>query len=153
MGLKTLCAGCSTEERMAIEASVRAGVGARPPQERWLVSLVKQGDRWSVTVNGPGTSRSFVAPSDRLESTIAEVVRPGSPAGGTAKEPPARNPQSQTVSHSCDACRRLFVVIYEVEPGEPTELAPAACPHCWRINRVEIAASARWSKDYRVDRA
>ena len=44
MSLKILCAGCSSEERAAVEAGVRAGLGDRPRRDPWTVSLVKFGN-------------------------------------------------------------------------------------------------------------
>ena len=53
MSLKILCAGCSKEERLAVEAEVAAALGPRARTDPWTVSLVKIGDRWSVTLEGP----------------------------------------------------------------------------------------------------
>jgi hypothetical protein len=161
MSVKILCAGCSTDERTAVEASVRAGVGLRPPRETWNVSVVKVGDRWSVTVNGPedsGRGRSFLVPTGEIRRSIADALgQTSGPSGAVDRAAasatsagPARDCRD---SHMCERCKKPFVVLYQAEPGEGMERAPVACPHCWAIGHVDIATSAALSRDYRVDGA
>jgi hypothetical protein len=45
------------------------------------------------------------------------------------------------------------VVVYERMPEEPKELAPIACPHCWRIDHIEIGEWAAAGRDYRSEKA
>jgi hypothetical protein len=161
MSLKILCAGCSTDERAAVEASVRAGIGARPPREPWIVSVVKVGERWSVTVNGPqdgSGGRSFLVPSTEIRRSIAEAL--GNPsrdaaAGGPGIAVPVPSGPSRECrdAHLCARCKKPFAVFYQAEPGEGMERAPVACPHCWAIGHVDLATSAAISRDYRVDKA
>jgi hypothetical protein len=163
MSLKILCAGCSPDERAAVEASVRAGIGARPQREPWIVSVVKLGDRWSVTLNGPqdgNGGRSFLVPAADIRRSIAEAL------GDTSRGPSAGSPgiavpvalgsgPSREVRdpHLCARCKKPFAVFYQAEPGEGMERAPVACPHCWAIGHVDLATSAALSRDYRVDKA
>src|SRR6185503_13776321 len=96
MTLKILCAGCTKLEREILEAEVAAALGARALRDPWTVSLVKIGDRFSVTLEGPERAmraKTFMTPQDRLRDSIAEVV-----SGGAAGQPPpsARPPASAT---------------------------------------------------------
>ena len=162
MSLKILCAGCSPEERSAIEAGVRAGLGDRPRRDPWTVSLVKFGAGWSVTLDGPtvrGRRASFMVPGPAGPETVADAVRsaadpsavpltaaPSRPAAGAAGDPERRD------THTCDLCGRAYLLVYEAEPGEPLEESPVACPHCWQICRVQVARSASLGRDYRADK-
>ena len=91
MSLKILCAGCSSEERAAVEAGVRAGLGERTRRDPWTVSLVKFGTGWSVTVDGPtikGRRTSFMVPGPAGPQAVADAVRsaadPSAPAAAAA---------------------------------------------------------------------
>ena len=78
MSLKILCAGCSPEERNAVEAGVRDGLGDRPRRDPWTVSLVKFGSGWSVTLDGPtvrGRRTSFMVPGPAGPEKVADAVR------------------------------------------------------------------------------
>ena len=169
MSLKILCAGCSPEERQAVEAEVEAGLGARARSEPWTVSLVKIGDRWSVTLEGPDRAsrgKNFMAASGRLRQSIAEALAGGAP--GAAERPPARPVRAPTATptsvstiagprgerrdrHECSKCGKPYVIVYETEAGEPTETVPVACPRCWQIDHVAVAQSAGINSDYRVE--
>jgi DNA-directed RNA polymerase subunit RPC12/RpoP len=89
MGLKILCAGGSKEEKDAVEAAVRAGIGTRPAGESWMVSLVKIGPQWSVTLDGPQKTSpraTFMAPQGGLKAAISEsMARHGAPGGALAR--------------------------------------------------------------------
>ena len=77
MSLKILCAGCSSEERAAVEAGVRAGLGDRARRDPWTVSLVKFGTGWSVTLDGPtvkGRRTSFMVPGPAGPQALADAV-------------------------------------------------------------------------------
>ena len=161
MSLKILCAGCSPEERAAMEAEVAAGLGPRVRNEPWTVSLVKIGDRWSVTLEGPDRATrgsNFMAQEGRVREAIAEALDGGAPAAPAAARRPVR-PAAATVSgprgerrdrHECSKCRKAYVIVYETEAGEPTETVPVACPRCWQIDHVAVAQSAGINSDYRV---
>lgn len=159
MSLKILCAGCSSEERTAVEASVRAGVGNKPGREPWIVSVVKVGDRWSVTVNGPqdgARARSFLVPTGEIRRSVASALGRADElpsAVAVAPAPVAAPGQACCDEHLCTRCRKPFVVAYQAEPGEGVERAPVACPHCWAIGHVDVATSSALSRDYRVERA
>jgi hypothetical protein len=55
-------------------------------------------------------------------------------------------------AHSCPSCNQRFVVHYEVHPGEPSQLVAVACPHCWKVDRVEVSESAALERAYRADK-
>jgi hypothetical protein len=44
-------------------------------------------------------------------------------------------------------------VTYEVLPNEPRQLVAVACPHCWKLDRVEVAEGAAIERAYRADKA
>ena len=163
MSLKILCAGCSPEERTAVEAGVRDGLGDRPRRDPWTVSLVKFGSGWSVTLDGPtvrGRRSSFMVPGPAATEKVAAAVRsaadpntvvlstvaPQNAVAGAPGDPERRD------AHTCSMCARPFVLVYEAEPDEPFEESPVACPHCWQIGRVQVARSASLGRDYRADK-
>ena len=164
MSLKVLCAGCSKQEREAVEGEVAAALGPRARNDPWTVSLVKIGDRWSVTLEGPDRATrgtTFMAAEGRLRESIAEALNKGGPApaapSGTPR--PTRAPAPAVVGprgerrdrHDCSKCRRSYVIVYEAETGEPTETVPVACPRCWQIDHVTLPQSAGLNSDYRVE--
>jgi hypothetical protein len=172
MSLKILCAGCSKQEREAVEVEVAAGLGARARDDPWTVSLVKIGDRWSVTLEGPDRATrgaAFMAPEGRLRQAIAEAVNQGAPAAPAAAAPaapapsaarrPVRTPGAAPVGpggqrrdrHNCSKCSKPYVISYDAEAGEPTETVPVACPRCWQIDHVPVAQSAGLTADYKVE--
>jgi len=162
MSLKIMCAGCSKEERAAVEAGVRAGLGERTRRDPWTVSLVKFGTGWSVTVDGPtikGRRTSFMVPGPAGPQAVADAVRSAAdpsapvaaavPAGGWAAPV---DPAGRRDPHKCDLCGGQYVLVYDAEPNEPLEDAPVACPHCWQIGKVQVARSASIGRDYRADK-
>lgn len=162
MSLKILCAGCSSEERAAVEAGVRAGLVEHTRRDPWTVSLVKFGTGWSVTVDGPtikGRRTSFMVPGPAGPQAVADAVRSAAdpsapvvsatPAGGWAA---AVDPEGRRDTHKCDLCGGQYVLVYDAEPNEPLEDAPVACPHCWQIGKVQVARSASIGRDYRADK-
>jgi len=54
--------------------------------------------------------------------------------------------------HGCEHCQGPFVVVYEAQEGDSLQLVPVACPHCWKINLVEIGSWAASGRDYRADK-
>ena len=165
MSLKILCAGCSSEERAAVEAGVRAGLGDRPRRDPWTVSLVKFGNGWSVTLDGPtvkGHRTSFMVGGSAGPQAVAEAVRSAAdptapaprataPSPGNGHSTPAL-PEGRRDSHKCGMCGGQYVLVYEAEPDEPLEDAPVACPHCWQILKVQVARSVSFDRDYRADK-
>ena len=163
MSLKILCAGCSKEEKQSVEAEVAAALGSRARNEPWTVSLVKLGDRWSVTLEGPDRASrgtAFMAPETRLRESIAEALSKGGPA--PAAPVAARVPRmpdgavpgprgERRDRHDCSKCRKSYVVVYDAEAGEATETVPVACPRCWQIDHVAVAQAAGINSDYRVE--
>lgn len=151
-------AGVDKDTRGAVEASVRQGLGPRAASGPWSISVVSLAGKWSVTLDGPGERLrgvSFVAERDRLAEAIREVAE-GHEKAGTApprSEAVAAQPTEVRESHDCEQCGKAWLVVYESRPDEPRELAPVACPHCWKIARVELGAWAAGGGDYRAERA
>jgi len=158
-GLKLLLAGVDSDTRGLVEAAVRHALGSRAVSESWTVSLVRIGDKWSVTLDGPEPrfrNLSFVAAQDRLSTAIRETI--GAPPAAAAAAGPAPDAVTSAgaeaqVHHACESCQQAFSVAYEPRPNETKVLAAVACPHCWEINHVEIGAWAAAGRDYRAEKA
>lgn len=166
MSLRVLCAGCTKQEREGLEAEVAAGLGPRVRSEPWTVSLVKIGDRWSVTLEGPDREtrgKTFMAAESRLRQSIAEAVGQGSSGAAPPRPRPAAPPAragtpavagprgERRDRHSCSKCQKAYIIIYEADAGEATETVPVACPQCWQIDHVTVGQSAGLNSDYRVE--
>jgi len=138
---------------------VRQALGSRAVTETWTVSLVRIGNQWSVTLDGPEPrfrNLSFATEQDRLGAAIREAV--GAPpaakaAAGSAGTPVASPGAEARVPHVCERCQQPFVVAYESRPDETRVLAAVACPHCWEINHLEIGEWAAAGRDYRAEKA
>jgi DNA-directed RNA polymerase subunit RPC12/RpoP len=163
MPLKILCAGCSKDERAAVEAGVRTVLADRGRSEPWTVSVVKFGSGWSVTLDGPlpgGRGRNFMLTGPAGAEAVADAVRSAldptaphpAPLAARPGGPVAAEPAGRRDDHTCSVCGRRFVLVYEAAPDEPLEDAPVACPHCWQVGRVQVARSASIGRDYRADK-
>lgn len=112
----------------------------------------------------PSSARPAAAPSPRPRATAP--TRPSAPASsappvsttsanGTsapaAAASPPLAPGERRDRHQCEKCGRPFAVVYVIQPNEPKESAPVACPHCWCIKKVPIAEAAAYTNDYRAE--
>lgn len=156
--LRVMVAGVDRDERGAVEASVRQALLASPADPGPLsVSVVSLAGRWSVTLDSERLRGvSFVVDQARLAEAIREAV------GGTeaAAEPATAEPEAPAPwtteardPHVCEHCGKAVVVVYERRPDESQEIAPLACPHCWRVGHVPIGAWAATGRDYRAEKA
>jgi hypothetical protein len=169
MALTVLVAGIGKDERARVEGAVKAALGWRGLNEPWTVSLVKVGEQWSVTLNGPGErfrNLSFGATERELSGKITAAIggaEPGAtpaaaPSAGTA-DAPRRSAPSPTRGgagddrYTCLDCGGAFVVLYERQPTDAKVMAAVACPHCWKLNHVEIGSWAAEGRDYRAEKA
>lgn len=159
--LKLLVAGVDSDTRALVESAVRHALGSRAVSEPWTVSLVRIGDKWSVSLDGPEPrfrNLSFMAAQDRLSSAIREAIGPP-PATTGAAGPSGTLPPSPLsggearVQHVCERCQQRFSVVFETHPGEAAVMAAVACPHCWEINHLEIGAWAAAGKDFRAEKS
>jgi hypothetical protein len=153
-----MVAGVDKDSKGAVEASVRQGLGPQIAPGPWSVSIVNLAGKWSVTLDGPDERLrgvSFVADRDRLAESIREIVdRPDGAEGAlAASDSPAAPTSEVRESHVCGPCGKTWLVVFESRPDEPRELAPVACPHCWKVGHVEIGAWAAAGGDYRAERA
>ena len=154
-----MVAGVDKDARGAVEASVRQALGSRADAGPWSISVVSLAGKWSVTLDGPG---------DRLRgvSFVADAESPGRrdprgrrrrPRGGGARSrdarAPAASPTEARDQHVCEHCGKAVLVVYERQPEEPKELAPLACPHCWKIGHVEVGVWAAAGREYRAEKA
>jgi len=85
MPLRVLAAGGSKEEKDRVEALVRSALAARA-SESWFVSLVKLGNKWSVTLDGPGL-RAVTLMSTEARLTVEMGAALGGLAPAAAPEP------------------------------------------------------------------
>lgn len=145
-------AGLDKDERAVVEAAVRKGLGPRLAAGPWSVSVVHLGGKCSVTVDGGGLQSASVM-ADR--GSLAEAIRRLVDGGGAAAAPPAAQAPGLEVRdrHACGRCGQGVLVVYEARPGEPKELVPVACPHCWTIGHVEVGAWAAAGQEYRCEKA
>ncbi len=158
--LKLLVAGVDSDTRSLVESAVRHALGARAVSEAWTVSLVRIGDKWSVTLDGPEPrfrNVSFTTTQERLSTAIREAIGAPSATAGPARTsaalPTAAAGDEARVRHVCEGCQQPFVVAYEPRPDETKVVAAVACPHCWEINHLEIGDWAAAGKDYRAEKA
>jgi hypothetical protein len=151
--LRILVAGVDKDERGAVEAAVRQGLGSRAASDPWSVSVVQLAGKWSVTLDGGGLrSASVMTDRGSLADAIRSLVEGGreGAAGVGAADAPRAELRDR---HSCESCGGVMLVLYEAQPDEPKELAPVACPHCWAIGHVEVGAWAAAGRDYRSEKA
>jgi hypothetical protein len=157
--LRIMVAGVDKDARGAVEASVRRALGPHADVGPWSVSVVSMAGKWSVTLDGPGDRLrgvSFVADRHRLADAIREAIERGAEVkapGGTAPQAAAPTPTQARDRHVCEHCGAAVLVVYEQRPGEPKAIAPLACPHCWKINHVEVGAWAAGGHEYRSEKA
>jgi hypothetical protein len=164
MGLRILCAGASDEQRVRAERQVKAALGSLPADEPWLVSLVRIGGQWAVTLDSPDPElrgKHLSAADEGLRDSLVELLR--ARQGGQAQTveetdfqdweaPTESGPLERRDPHLCPSCAKAFVVVYEAAPDEPQEVVAVACPHCWQVDRATVARSAALGRDYRADR-
>lgn len=175
MALTVLVAGIGKDERARVEGAVKAALGWRGLTEAWSVSLVKVGGQWSVTLNGPGEifrNLSFSATEQQLCEKITGAIGGPEPAAaavpGAAPTLPPLAASAETPRHSapvptrsgahddrytCLDCGGAFIVLYERRPNDAQVMAAVACPHCWKVNHVEIGSWAAEGRDYRAEKA
>jgi len=153
--LRILLAGVDKDDRGAVEAAVRQGLGPRAATEPWSVSVVHMAGKLSVTVDGGGLrSASVMADRASLADAVRSLVDRGGGAATLSSAAAESVPSAEVRNrHVCKRCGQGVVVVYEGRADEPKELAPVACPHCWTIGHVEVGAWAAAGRDYRAERA
>jgi hypothetical protein len=157
--LRIMIAGVDKDARGAVEDAVRRGLAPRADSGSWSISVVCLAGKWSVTLDGPGDRLrgvSFVADQGRLAEAIREVVdrdHAGAARGSASPGAVGQPPTEVRARHVCDHCGKPMVVVYELQPEEPKQLAALACPHCWKIGHVEVGSWAATGRDYRAEKA
>lgn len=154
-----MVAGVDKDARGAIEATVRQALGSRAASGSWSVSVVSLAGKFSVTLDGPGDrlrGLSFVADRDRLAEAIrgaVDVDRERPEPASTTPGAPAGSPTETRDRHVCEHCGQALLVVYELQPDEPKQLVPLACPHCWKVGHVEVGTWAATGREYRAEKA
>jgi hypothetical protein len=157
--LRIMVAGVDKDARGAVEASVRSALASWTDSGPWSVSLVSLAGKWSVTLDGPGDGLrgvSFMADPSRLAEAIRDAVedcRQTTTRGPLTSEAAAPALTEARDRHVCEHCGKAVLVVYERQPDEPKELAPLACPHCWKIGHVPVGVWAAAGRDYRAEKA
>ena len=155
-----LVAGADRDTRSFVEKSVRDALGPQPSADPCTVSLVKLGETWSVTIDGPGERRRSLSIDDEtlLAFAVRDAIRlrqdePGSGAAPARVKPEQAPPLEVRDRYLCPHCRQPLVVVYESHADEPKEQAPVACPHCWKVGYVNMGTWAAVGRDYRCEKA
>ena len=159
----------------AIQEALQARTGAPPPAAAAPVSPMAAAPRSVAPAAAAATPASRAAPAPRPVATMAGP-QPGAPLAGrapaaAAPAPPRSAPRPTPVNtapapsaispasgprhdrHECVQCHQRFGVIFEAVAGEPEQLTPVACPHCWHMNHVLVGETAADTSDYRAERA
>lgn len=133
MPLKIMCAGCSKDERDAAEAMVKAALGTAAGS--WMVSLVKIGRQWSVTIDGPEIKhKTMVVPDGSIPQALRDLVGPPTapePAWQPPRAPstPAAMPRAPLPPTTTPPASRPAVPRPAAAPTAPTRApAPPATP-------------------------
>jgi len=158
--LRVLVAGADKDTRSFVEKSVRDTLGAQPPTGPCTVSLVKLGESWSVTIDGPGKRRRSLSIEDEtlLAFAVRDAIRLPSADADPGRAPAAVRPEQAPPlevrdRYLCPHCQQPLEVVYESHADEPKEQAPVACPHCWKVGYVRIGTWAAVGRDYRCEKA
>lgn len=86
-----------------------------------------------------------VAPRPQVSSPL-----PVAPPRVASPEVPTTTESEKIDQHRCEGCAATYEVLYHTQVNEVEELCPVACPSCWHVNTVAIAASAGLNGDYRA---
>jgi hypothetical protein len=93
--LKLLLAGCSKADRERLEPMIEGLFRGRPAGEAWTVSLVRIGERWSVSLDGPDArlrGATFMSDDEGLRDRLTDTLRRGGFALGGPAPPAAASP-------------------------------------------------------------
>jgi hypothetical protein len=113
----------------------------------------------SSPVKPPAAAPRPPAPAPKPPSTAQARPAPPPPARGVSSPGLKARPSAPTAAqhvrdtHQCPSCDGRFVVAYEMLANEPRQLVAVACPHCWKLDRVEVAEGAAIERAYRADKA
>jgi hypothetical protein len=156
-GLRVLVAGADRDTRSFVEKSVRDVLGPQPTPGPCTISLVKLGETWSITIDGPGDRRRSLSVDDEtlLAFAVRDAIRlkQGDAGDASASIKPEQAPPLEVRDrYLCPHCRQPLEVVYESHPDEPKEQAPVACPHCWKVGYVNIGTWAAVGRDYRCEK-
>lgn len=130
------------------EPSWAAPTPAPPPPSRPSAPSRPAAPAWSGPAPvAPVTAKPAPRPSPAGHQGRSDDRRPR-----PIVTPPMRADEGRD-THTCPACTGRFVVTYEALPNEPKQLVAVACPHCWEVDRVEVAEGAAIARTYRADKA
>ena len=107
----------------------------------------------------PTTAYVAPAPAPPVLSPVAPSRAPAAPRHQAPRYSP---PIPTAVPHqrgsrddrsTCQDCGGEFRVLYEHHPGESMVLVAVACPHCWKVNHIEIGSWAAEGREFRAEKA
>jgi len=90
VALKLLLAGCNKADRERLEPMIEGLFSRRPAAESWMVSLVRIGERWSVSLDGPDARLrgvTFMSDDEGLRDRLQDTLRRGGFASEAAPPP------------------------------------------------------------------
>jgi hypothetical protein len=156
--VRVLVAGADRDTRSFVEKSVRDTLGSQPTPGPCTISLVKLGETWSITIDGPGERRRSLSVDDEtlLAFAVRDAIRLKQGDAGDAPasiKPEQAPPLEVRDRYLCPHCHQPLEVVYESHADEPKEQAPVACPHCWKVGYVNIGTWAAVGRDYRCEKA
>ncbi len=155
----------TSSERLAeavLEIIERKGGGAPPAQATDSQPATAPPEPSPPPAATPATPPAAMAqtppvPSPPTPQPTTPAPRPAAPASvkaaASAPQSPVIVPGEHRDRHQCEHCHAAFAVVYEMQANDSLQLVPVACPHCWKINLVEIGSWAAGGRDYRADKA
>ncbi len=145
----------ATEKELGEKITSAIGGSGEPP--------VAAPDVPPVTYSPPAYQAPEYAPAPHAPAPAPAAAPAARPAPAVAPLAPPRPPppQAPATAHvanrddcwTCMDCGGVFKVLYEHHPGDTLRMAAVACPHCWKLNHVEIGSWAAEGRDYRSEKA
>ena len=170
-----MMAGCTADERGQVEQVLKNALTEYEALGSWNISAVKAGESWSINIDGPEPRFKSIhvdASTEQLSQAVGQALQMATsaeasdaateqasmpspslsaPASGRAAAPSTSGEERRRAD--CERCEKPFDVFYFPEAGEDEERAPVACPYCWKINHVSIGMAARFTGEYRAEKA
>jgi hypothetical protein len=154
----------ATEQELSEKITAAIGGGDAPP----AAAPSPQSTPYATEPYAP-PSHPRPPYSPAQHTPVPPVPTPPAPAVSAPRPAPVRTPQPQVppqrpvpaTTHvanrddcwTCIDCGGVFKVLYEHRPGDTLVMAAVACPHCWKLNHVEIGSWAAEGRDYRAEKA
>jgi hypothetical protein len=143
---KTFMAEPVELERSLLDLLVRNGFGAAGPAPAAAGPVGSSSGSFA-------TPRQPPAPVGSSSGSFATPPQPPAPVDpGEDEEWEAPVPGERRDTHRCLSCLKAYVVVYVTVPNEKKEQVSVACPHCWKVDRLEVGETAALAKEFRADK-